>query len=110
MAGARSVAASSGLGDRGGALEQTLTFGLGCLRHGGLEQLAHATVGEVALELVGPGAQARDARPGGNVRGRAQQAGLAEPGGTLHKDQPAAALPGIAQCAAELGELPLTLE
>ena len=91
-----------------GALEQALW--VRGRRDGRLQQLPHAAVGEVALELAGPRSQAREARLGGRAGGRPEQARLAQPGRALHEDGLAAPLPGLAQGMGDRRQLALALE
>ena len=100
------------LRERRGALEQAVALGARDLRDDGLEQLPHAAVGEVALELAGPRAQAREARlRGGRPDGRPEQARLAEPGRSLRRGRPGR-WPSLrlGQRIAELRELALALQ
>ncbi len=91
-----------------GALEQAL--GVRGRRDGRLQQLPHAAVGEVALELAGPRSEAGEARPGGRAGGRPEQARLAQPGRALHEDGLAAPMGGLAQGMGDRRQLALALE
>ncbi len=79
-------------------------------RHDRLEQLAHAPVGEVALELARPRAQAPEAAFGSGLGYCPQKARLAESGGRLDEDDVAPSVLGRLKRVAEVRELELTLE
>ena len=72
--------------------------------------MPYAAVGEIVLKLAGPRPETGEARPGGRLAGRPQQACLAEPSRSLDEDDPATALPGLAQRPAELRKLTLALK
>jgi hypothetical protein len=98
-----------GLRQARGTLEQTLALRIRELHNGGLEQLPHAAVREVALELARSRSQTGEARLGRGLGGRPEQGRLPEPRSRLDEEGPAAALPRLSQCVAELGELTLAL-
>jgi hypothetical protein len=96
--------------ERCGPLEQAVTLGACDPGQGGLQELTHAAVGEVVLELAGAGPQASEASLAGDPGGRPEQAGLAEARSSLHDHDPAVPLLGRPHRVRQLAELALTLQ
>ena len=94
----------------GGTVEHAFTLVDGCVGDHGLEQLSRASVGEIALQLRGAGAEADEAHLGGGLARRSQQARLAHPRGRLDDDDPPAGQLRLNQRASERIELALSLE
>lgn len=93
-----------------GAREQPLAL---ALRRGGqhrLEEAAHDTEGEAALELRAAGAQHAQAPLGGERRARCQQGALSRAGGRFHEHRLARGPPSTLDHRAELSELRLSFE
>jgi hypothetical protein len=98
------------LGQRRGAAEEPLPPRPVGPRHDRLEELTHAAVGEVSLELAGPRPQAREPMGDRRVRRRPEKARLAEARRSLHEDHPAGTGLGVRQRVVELRELTLALQ
>jgi hypothetical protein len=99
-----------GLRERRGALEQPLALRVRDSRDHRLEQLPHAAVGEVLLELTGARPEAGETGRDGVLAGRPEQACLAKAGGGLDQDELSAALLRRVQGIIQLGELVLAFQ
>ena len=91
----------------GRAGEQALALGRRLLGHRPLEQLAHDSVGEVALELAAAGAQRQEVALVGQAARLGQEAGLPDARRALHHDQVAVAGRGPFNGGPEVLELGL---
>ncbi len=94
----------------GGAFEQAVALRRPTFATSGLEQLPHAAVGEVALELVRPRPQAGEPCLLGRLGRRLEQARLAEPGRRLEEHDLPAAFLSAAERIAKHRQLVLALQ
>ncbi len=92
------------------AREQLVVASRAPARDDGLQQLPHAPVREVALELCGARSETGEAGVGRGVTRRSQETRLAEPGRSFDDQNLTATLCGVGERVAEHAELVLSLQ